>query len=169
MAGDAQEHLAEDRVSALVQYLTQIAAKLSSPPLPDFVKSLHSMACMQQGRRPQHIANPPAFHRMCRFILQRGSPTMGELSEAISVPLSTATRMAHWLADNGLVERASDPDDRRIVRIALTDNGRAFLEAVERHMADKAGKVLDCLTGEEQAALLVILEKVAKGLPQGES
>jgi DNA-binding MarR family transcriptional regulator len=169
MAGGAQKRLADDRVSALVQCLTQIAAKLSSPPPADFAKLFDSMACLQQGKRPQHIANPPAFHRMCRFMRQSGSPTMGELSEAISVPLSTATRMAHWLADNGLAERTSDPNDRRIVRIALTDTGRAFLDAVERHMEEKAGKILDCLTGEEQAILLTIFEKVAKVLPQGES
>ncbi|MGA2821618.1 MAG: MarR family transcriptional regulator, partial [Anaerolineales bacterium] len=46
--------------------------------------------------------------------------TMGELSHELDVPLSTATRIMDWMVDNGYAQRLPDPEDRRVVRVALT-------------------------------------------------
>src|SRR5512135_3760582 len=50
--------------------------------------------------------------------------TMGDLSRILGVPFSTATRMVDWLVDNGYVQRLADPDDRRVVRVELTEAGK---------------------------------------------
>ena len=46
---------------------------------------------------------------------------MGELSNALSLPFSTATRMVDYLVARGYIQRLSDTTDRRVVRVALTD------------------------------------------------
>jgi DNA-binding MarR family transcriptional regulator len=48
---------------------------------------------------------------------------MGELSSELKIPVSTATRLADWLVQSDIIERFSDPDDRRIVRVRLTEAG----------------------------------------------
>jgi DNA-binding MarR family transcriptional regulator len=89
---------------------------------------------------------------------------MSELSGAISIPISTASRWADWMIEGGFARRIPDRDDRRIIRISLTESGHRLLEIIDKHMAENARRILDCLTAEEQTILLVIFEKVAKGL-----
>jgi DNA-binding MarR family transcriptional regulator len=89
------------------------------------------------------------------------NPTMRELSSALSVPLSTATRMVSLWVDNGWARRLSDPDDRRIIRVALTDSGRRIHDIMEDFLGQHARKVLGCLTAEERIILLTLIGKVA--------
>ena len=86
---------------------------------------------------------------------------MGEISQALGVPLSTATRMANWWVDSGYAERMDDPDDRRVVRLGLTDSGQQLLETIEDTMIRNVRAVLRCLTPEEQTILITLSGKVA--------
>ena len=166
---EAERQSADESVARLAQSLTQVASELNSQPPEEL---FHLLAPLLTGIGPEgaphHIPNPSALHRMCRFIGQSGSPTMGELSNSIAIPLSTATRWADWMIQNGFASRLPDPHDRRIVRVSLTETGQRFLEIIEKHITQQAGRILDCLTAEEQAILLVIVEKVAKALQQVE-
>ena len=88
--------------------------------------------------------------------------TMGELSHTLSVPFSTTTRMVDWFVDNSYAQRLSDPEDRRVVRVALTDSGRELHRTVERYMVQRFRQMLSPLTAEEQSVLLMLLEKMAR-------
>jgi len=165
---EAERQSADERVALLAQSLTQVASELNSQPPEELFCLLAPLARIEPGSAPHHMPNPSALHRMCRFIGQNGSPTMGDLSNSIAIPLSTATRWADWMIQNGFANRLPDPHDRRIVRVSLTETGQSFLEIIEKHITQQAGRILDCLTAEEQAILLVIVEKVAKALQRVE-
>ena len=49
---------------------------------------------------------------------------MGDLSRILGVPFSTSTRTADWLVNNGYVQRLTDPNDRRLVCVELTEAGK---------------------------------------------
>jgi DNA-binding MarR family transcriptional regulator len=89
---------------------------------------------------------------------------MGELSDALSVPLSTATRMVDWLVKNGYAQRLPDPEDRRIVRVTLTSNGRKIYKAIESYIEQRFEQILSCLTVEEQGTLYTLLSRVMSAL-----
>ena len=91
---------------------------------------------------------------------------MGELSDALSVPLGTATRIADWLVKNGYIQRLNDSEDRRVVRVALTDSGRGLFEAIDRYIRQRLYKVLSCLTEEEMETFLSLVGKVVTGLKE---
>jgi DNA-binding MarR family transcriptional regulator len=98
-------------------------------------------------------------------ILYRGArPTMGELSKTLSLPLSTMTRMVDAGENFGIIQRLPDPDDGRIVRVALTDDGRQLHEAIKDIQAQGVKKVLMCLTPEERAILLTLLRKITTSI-----
>lgn len=71
------------------------------------------------------------------------SLTAGELARAIALSSGGATRLVDRLEAAGLVARAADVGDRRVVRVGLTAEGRAalfaalpvHLEGLERHLA----------------------------------
>jgi DNA-binding MarR family transcriptional regulator len=87
-------------------------------------------------------------------------PTMGELCAALGIPQSSATRMVDWLVQGGFVERASDPGDRRIVRVRMTDSGRAFYRASTDYTRRRISSLLAGFSPEEQQVLLQLMSKL---------
>jgi DNA-binding MarR family transcriptional regulator len=53
--------------------------------------------------------------------------TMGRLSDRLGVRQNALTQAADRLVRHGLAERLSDPSDRRVVRLRLTDTGTAWV------------------------------------------
>jgi DNA-binding MarR family transcriptional regulator len=168
MAEDAERGLTDEKVASLVLSLTQVAAELHPQPPQKLIELFLSRAKAEPEAIRHHTPNPAAFYRMCRLVAQRGNPKMSELSSAVSIPISTVSRWADWMIEDGLACRTTDPQDRRIVRIGLTETGHRLLEAIEKRMAENARKMLDCLTVEEQTVLLVMFDKVARGLQGAE-
>jgi len=113
---------------------------------------------------PRLIAEPPTMHRMASMLYGDPKPTMGELSKALSLPLSTVSRIVNILEEQGFAKRLPDAEDGRVVRVGLTDNGQQIYEAMLSHAVHNAERVLDCLTAEEQIILLTLLGKVASNL-----
>jgi DNA-binding MarR family transcriptional regulator len=89
------------------------------------------------------------------------SLTMGELSSALFVPLSTATRVVNTLVERGYVQRFPDPQDRRVVHVRFTPKGHRLYKFVDGRIAEHVRTIAACLTKEEMTALVTLLSKVA--------
>lgn len=61
---------------------------------------------------------------LLRYIFQNGKCTTTELAEAFYVNKSAITAIISRLVEKKLVERSQDQDDRRIVYLTLTEDGR---------------------------------------------
>lgn len=92
--------------------------------------------------------------------------TMGELSQALDVPLSTATRIVDQLVKYGYAQRLPDPDDRRVVRVGLTTTGQQMYEGVQRFFEERVRQFLRYLAPDEQETLLLLLHKVHDAVQQ---
>lgn len=79
---------------------------------------------------------------------------MGELSRATAIPQSTATRMVDWMVDNGYVDRFQDDEDRRVVRIRLTESGRDLLLAAQAQVRELSALFLKRLPAVQRAILI---------------
>lgn len=93
-------------------------------------------------------------------------PTMGNMSSALGITLSAATRLVAGLVENGYAERLADPEDRRIVRVTLTDKGREVFKALSDLITHRAGLVLKRFTEEERILLILLLRKLTKNLKE---
>lgn len=113
---------------------------------------------------PHLVAEPPTIYRMASMLYGDPKPTMGELSKALSLPLSTVSRIVSMLEQQRFAKRLPDAEDGRVVRVELTDAGRRIYEAMVTHGVHNAQSILDCLTVEEQLILLTLLGKVASNL-----
>ncbi len=161
MAEETAQFPSETQILAFVRCLKDILNTLSSGPPPEEIRELEDLL---QGRTLRDRPTPAEFHHVGEILLQRKNPTMGEISQALSVPFSTATRLMNWWVENGFARRLADPSDRRIVRIALTERGEQLLRAIECHITRTVEKILAPLQAEEREALLRLLSKVASGL-----
>ena len=94
--------------------------------------------------------------------------SMGELSKALDVPLSTATRIVDWWVKRSYAERSPDPRDRRVVRVALTKSGRDLLKAGNKLICQRVEQVLRHFTPDEREALMVLMRKLVASLENEE-
>ena len=86
---------------------------------------------------------------------QRG-PKVSELGGFLRVTTPSVTQMINGLEARGLVERGPDPEDRRVVRVRLTEEGLRVTQEAEESMRKETEGLIERL-GEERARLLVEL------------
>ncbi len=72
----------------------------------------------------------PSQQAVFASIAKNGPATIGRIAELEHVQPPSASKIVASLEARGLVERRSDPDDRRCSLIAATDSGLAYLDEV---------------------------------------
>jgi MarR family transcriptional regulator for hemolysin len=77
-----------------------------------------------------------------------------ELAEILDLQPISLTRLLDRLAENGLIERRADPNDRRANRLYLTPAARPLLEQLAKLGNDMMETVLDGLDGNANEQLL---------------
>jgi DNA-binding MarR family transcriptional regulator len=108
-----------------------------------------------------------AFNRVATVFSQHARPlTMGEISEALNVPLSTATRMVDALVEQGYAERLPDPHDRRVVRVTLSAEGKQVYALFNQFFGERMCEFLAHFTPDERAQLLHLFQKAVAVLKQ---
>lgn len=108
----------------------------------------------------EHTLTLPQF-RMLVVLHSRGAMSLSRLAEHLAVNPSTAMRMADRLTAIGMLTRRDNDADRRIVHLALTDNGsRTVTEVTERRRAEIADIVAEIPAGQ-RAALVQALHAFA--------
>ena len=86
---------------------------------------------------------------------------MTELADRVLLSRSGLTRLVDRLERDGLVERASCPNDARGTHAVLTDAGLNRLrEAAPTHLRGVAEHVIDRLTPAEVAQLKTLMDKL---------
>jgi len=147
-----------------LQLLLEASARTTAPR-PEELNTLVSQlsALHTKGQAPP-IDDPVGLYRVMDFVRRKGRPRMSELGKALTVSLSTATRVAEVLVDIGYAERLADPSDRRLVRLTLTDHGIKAHDVIERYLLQSIRNNLDFLTPEEQAVFLALADKVTAAL-----
>jgi DNA-binding MarR family transcriptional regulator len=161
-----KDELYSSQVTAVVHGFMQVWNRFEATLSKELSQIQESLQGMHPQREGQPNTNYELFYRACSSIYPKGNITMGEFSNALSVPLSTATRMADWLVDNSYIQRLPDPDDRRVVRVALTDTGRVLYEAIDQYIRQRMQQILVSLTDEERTILLTLVSKVVSGLKE---
>jgi len=162
MTDDSQQQADDKQIGSLIQDFIQMNMKFNTM-LPQEIEQLHYLLDeIRIGDKPQRFINCDLFYRIIYNVYRESNMTMGELTNTLSVPFSTTTRMVDWFVENGYAQRLPDPEDRRVVRVALTYSGRELYQSIERYMVQRFRQMLSPLTAEEQGVLLVLLEKMAR-------
>ncbi len=90
--------------------------------------------------------------------------TPTELYRGLLVSSGAMTNRLDRLEEAGLVDRTPDQDDRRRIRVSLTERGRELIdEAMDAHNAT-LGATLACLDEHERAQLEHLLRRILSEL-----
>lgn len=101
-------------------------------------------------------------YRALVVLAGRGPQRVADLAEALSVNPSTATRMSDRLARKRLVRRSRTPADRRIVRVAITAEGRELIDEVTRRRRNEIRRIMRRLPAGDAAAVVTALRHFAQ-------
>ncbi|WUH89132.1 MarR family winged helix-turn-helix transcriptional regulator [Streptomyces sp. NBC_00433] len=101
-------------------------------------------------------------HHLLAALWRQDGRTPGEVAAKLHVTTPTVVKMADRMTASGLLVRRRDDRDNRLVRLWLTDAGRALREPVETARRDLEEQVTAGLTGAELACLMDALAKVAR-------
>jgi DNA-binding MarR family transcriptional regulator len=99
--------------------------------------------------------------RVMYTMRQRCEPTTGELAEALRIRPATLSGLAERLERNGFAKRWTDPSDRRVVRIGLTDQGTALLDEVSAAAREYLNNVFQRMGPEARDELTEAFERFA--------
>ena len=83
-----------------------------------------------------------------------------ELAKDMMLSTSAMTNRLDRLEKRGLIERMPDPDDRRGLRIGLTEKGYAMVEEMIVSHVETENKMISALTKQERQQLRALLGKI---------
>ncbi len=92
------------------------------------------------------------------FLDERGPARMGMIASHLGTSLSATTSVVDRLVQKDMLERASDPGDRRVVICELTSTGRDAVDRFWRLGEDRLMPVAALLDGEDLRAAVRGLE-----------
>lgn len=92
------------------------------------------------------------------FLNKNKRVSMSDVAEHFHIELSSATSLITKLYNQKLIERHTDEEDRRLVRITLTSEGSVLLKQAMRERRKKMEKTLSYLSDRERSELSAILE-----------
>jgi len=105
------------------------------------------------------------FHYLvlCCLWEEDGLSTSG-IADKLKQLGATLTGVVDRMEDRNLVYRKRDPDDRRIVRIWLTEEGKQLMHVLPAIGAEMIDKAADGIPKAQQEAVLEILDRIVDNL-----
>jgi DNA-binding MarR family transcriptional regulator len=93
-------------------------------------------------------------------ILRDRKPTMNELARLLGLDKSSTSGLVDRAERRGLVRRLPSQIDRRSVRVSLTAEGRALVQAVAHDFDHDIAAIIEPLDPEDRATLTTLLSRV---------
>ncbi len=95
--------------------------------------------------------------------LMDGPRRMSDLAECAQVSQTSLTGVVDRLVERGLVERIRSEEDRRVVEVALTEEGRAEKLASHADMLKRIDSVLAPLSADERREFARLVSRITHG------
>lgn len=155
----------EDEVDRIVAAWARERPDLDPAPMQVFSRISRLARHLELARRAAFASRglePWAFD-VLSALRRAGEPyelTPGVLLAQTLVSSGTMTNRIDRLADAGLVERDSDPNDRRVVVVRLTQPGVDAVDAAMSDLLDAESALLDHLDDDERRDLTDALRRV---------
>jgi DNA-binding MarR family transcriptional regulator len=116
-------------------------------PTDDAVEALMLASRAFVGLAARSLAELDADVTLPQFralvvLAERGPQRVVDISAELRVNPSTGTRMCDRLVRKGLIRRYRSTSDRRVVRLRLTDAGRALVESVTQRRREEVAAIV---------------------------
>lgn len=100
------------------------------------------------------------------YLEKNNHAKMSDLASHIRTSFSSATQIVERMVQAGFVDRVQDANDRRLVLLTITENGRTQLKELKRAKRERMKKLFKDVTSNEIAELIRIQEKMIASLKE---
>lgn len=90
----------------------------------------------------------------------KGPQKMSDLARQAGLTMSGATAVVDKMVRHGLVDREAEPNDRRVIRIVLTDKGREIAGQCQKLQARCFQEILEKLSSSKRDELLSSFQRI---------
>jgi DNA-binding MarR family transcriptional regulator len=120
-----------------------------------------SLLLQSLGRELKGYDLTPAQYNTLRILRGAGPDalTCGEIGERLVSPGPDVTRLLDRLEQGGLVTRLRDPEDRRVVRARITEQGLDLLATLDEPVGRMLGRLLGNLCQERLRTFVTLLDE----------
>ncbi|MDP2726664.1 MAG: MarR family transcriptional regulator [Dehalococcoidia bacterium] len=113
---------------------------------------------LNEGLEPHGLSLPKLS--VLQHLVQAGEPLpLGVLSERFGCVKSNITQLVDRLEADKLVRRVPDPEDRRSVLAAITEEGRKRYSAGRRALEEVESQILESLSASDREQLSGLLSR----------
>lgn len=127
--------------------------------LTNLVRRANTPRAQQQLSDRAGFALDRALHVTLARVGVSGPIRLGELADELGVDTSTTSRQVSALEESGLVRRSPAHDDRRVVLVTLTSEGRDVLARALAARRDLLADLLEDWTEAEMLAFAGMLQR----------
>lgn len=113
--------------------------------------------CEEHGK--PYVITPPQIG-VLTLLYDADGITIGTISQKRGLDAPTVTGIIKRMEQSGLVERRHDREDRRVVKVYLTDEGKSIKATLLQRALSFNGLVGQGLSGAEQKDFLVKLQLI---------
>src|SRR5262245_53051113 len=128
-----------------------------------FWETKHALAQASSAAFSRH-----GIHQGQQYVLrclwQEDGLAPGEVARRLGLATPTVTRATARMEAAGLLRREPHPGDRRLVRLVLTERGRALEKVIGEEMDRLNERALATFSAGERAAVVRALERIRKNL-----
>jgi len=133
--------------------------------IAQFRSAFGELRCIGSERLLQRGVSPGHLH-LVSMLERHGGMPMSRIADVLDISLSAATGIVDRIEERGLVERARLAEDRRVVFVQVTDQGRRLLEDVEIVRSEMLRSILGRLDLARLQALAQTLRDVRRAVDE---
>ena len=132
---------------------------------PDVIFAVMKLTRSMRRRPPRHEEGfGPGMGHQLAVLAENEGVSSRELSELLDIRPSSLTEMLTRMESEGLVIRTTDPDDRRVSRVSLTDKGRELAAKMKAEHEERVARTNACFTEEEAKTFCRMCERLGAHL-----
>lgn len=143
---------------------TKMTLKEMACEMTNLLQQIMSSCQRKDNNHASRFDVSPSECRTMRVFQPGESLTMKELSQRMDLAMSRMTRIVDGLVEKKLVERATDPNDRRVCLVHLTSLGNELVTEMETTYLAMNQKVLESVAPEARIEVLKALHKLADAM-----
>lgn len=95
------------------------------------------------------VSIPPSHVKVIFYLSQKKSMSVSDVAKCLDISKPNMTPIIDKLISNGLVNRYTDPDDRRKINIELTEKAHNLLKNKKREIKDNLFNKISTLNDED--------------------
>jgi DNA-binding MarR family transcriptional regulator len=107
----------------------------------------------------QHGLLPPHYEIM-RMLHESGQVHISSIADGLFIPRPQMTYLIDRLVDMGMVERNTDPSDRRMLDVQLSSKGKLIIEEHRKHVRNALKESMADIPDDELKEVSASLQKI---------